>query len=88
MPLLERIGALYRDTFMAGFSLRDSPEFDDWQAYQAAGGRPLPGAVGAGTSLGYRVGGSGAGSAAAAASGSESCGAGTTWRARGAGRAG
>jgi DNA-binding SARP family transcriptional activator len=26
---------LYRDDFMAGFSLRDSAEFDDWQAYQA-----------------------------------------------------
>lgn len=25
---------LYRDDFLAGFSLRDSPEFDDWQLYQ------------------------------------------------------
>lgn len=27
--------ALYSDDFMAGFSLRDSPGFDDWQFYQA-----------------------------------------------------
>lgn len=26
---------LYRGDFMAGFSLRDSPAFDDWQLYQA-----------------------------------------------------
>src|SRR5690606_27741322 len=26
---------LYRGDFMAGFSLRDSPEFDNWQMYQA-----------------------------------------------------
>ncbi|MPZ15914.1 MAG: AAA family ATPase [Chloroflexi bacterium] len=26
---------LYRGAFMAGFSLRDSPEFDDWQAAQS-----------------------------------------------------
>lgn len=29
---LERAVRLYRDEFMAGFGLRDSPEFDDWQA--------------------------------------------------------
>ncbi len=28
--------ALYRGDFMAGFSLRDSPQFDDWQANRAA----------------------------------------------------
>jgi predicted ATPase/DNA-binding SARP family transcriptional activator len=27
--------ALYHDDFMAGFSLRDSPAFDDWQGFQA-----------------------------------------------------
>ncbi|HEX9496776.1 MAG TPA: BTAD domain-containing putative transcriptional regulator, partial [Candidatus Limnocylindria bacterium] len=27
--------ALYRGDFMQGFSLRDSPEFDDWQATQS-----------------------------------------------------
>jgi DNA-binding SARP family transcriptional activator len=27
--------ALYRDDFLAGFSLRDSPNFDDWQFFQA-----------------------------------------------------
>ncbi|MFL5663836.1 MAG: AAA family ATPase [Ktedonobacteraceae bacterium] len=33
-PLTEA-AALYHDHFMAGFSLRDSPNFDDWQFYQA-----------------------------------------------------
>lgn len=32
---LTRAVGLYRGDFMAGFSLRDSPEFDDWQAFQA-----------------------------------------------------
>src|SRR5690606_4355770 len=27
--------ALYRGDFMAGFSLRDSPDFDAWQQFQA-----------------------------------------------------
>ncbi|CAN5273583.1 AAA family ATPase [soil metagenome] len=35
--LWERAAALYRGDFMAGFSLRDSPEFDDWQVFQAEG---------------------------------------------------
>ncbi len=34
MPLTEAV-ALYRDDFLVGFSLRDSPNFDDWQFYQA-----------------------------------------------------
>lgn len=34
-PLLAGAVALYQDGFLAGFSLRDSPEFDDWQFYQA-----------------------------------------------------
>ncbi len=29
---LDRAAALYRDDFLAGFALRDCPEFDDWQA--------------------------------------------------------
>jgi predicted ATPase/DNA-binding SARP family transcriptional activator len=29
--------ALYRDDFLAGFSLRDSPGFDDWQFFQTEG---------------------------------------------------
>jgi DNA-binding SARP family transcriptional activator/tetratricopeptide (TPR) repeat protein len=29
---LERAARLYRDDFLAGFSLRECPEFDDWQA--------------------------------------------------------
>ncbi|MEX1252818.1 MAG: AAA family ATPase [Dehalococcoidia bacterium] len=32
---LEEALGLYRDSFLAGFSLRDSPEFDDWQSLQA-----------------------------------------------------
>ncbi|MGH7666281.1 MAG: ATP-binding protein [Candidatus Dormibacteria bacterium] len=28
---LERAARLYRDDFLAGFGLKDSPEFDDWQ---------------------------------------------------------
>jgi predicted ATPase/DNA-binding SARP family transcriptional activator len=33
-PLTEAV-ALYRDDFLAGFNLRDSPSFDDWQFFQA-----------------------------------------------------
>ena len=33
-PLAEAV-ALYRDDFLAGFTLRDSAEFDDWQFMQA-----------------------------------------------------
>src|SRR5579884_133428 len=33
-PLTEAV-ALYRDDFLVGFSLRDSPNFDSWQFYQA-----------------------------------------------------
>jgi DNA-binding SARP family transcriptional activator/tetratricopeptide (TPR) repeat protein len=32
---LERAGALARGPFLAGFALRDSPAFDDWQAARA-----------------------------------------------------
>ena len=32
-PLIEA-ATLFRDDFLAGFSLRDAPEFDRWQAYQ------------------------------------------------------
>jgi len=32
---LSEAADLYRGDFMAGFTLRDSPEFDDWQAQQA-----------------------------------------------------
>ena len=31
---LERAAGLFRESFMAGFGLRDSPEFDDWQFFQ------------------------------------------------------
>ncbi len=34
LPLLEQALQLYRDDFMAGFSLRDSAGFDDWQFFQ------------------------------------------------------
>ena len=32
---LERAAALYRGDFMAGFNLRDAPEFDTWQLREA-----------------------------------------------------
>jgi DNA-binding SARP family transcriptional activator len=32
---LTKAAALYRNDFLAGFSLRDSPEFDDWQLSQS-----------------------------------------------------
>jgi predicted ATPase/DNA-binding SARP family transcriptional activator len=32
---LEEAVKLYREGFMAGFGLRDSPQFDDWQYFQA-----------------------------------------------------
>ncbi len=35
LGLLAAAAALYHDDFMAGFSLRDSPGFDDWQFFQA-----------------------------------------------------
>jgi DNA-binding SARP family transcriptional activator/Flp pilus assembly protein TadD len=35
LPILERCAVLSEAGFLAGFSLRDSPEFDDWQIYQA-----------------------------------------------------
>jgi DNA-binding SARP family transcriptional activator len=34
LPLLRSALDLYRDDFMAGFSLRDSSNFDDWQFFQ------------------------------------------------------
>jgi DNA-binding SARP family transcriptional activator len=35
LPLLTEAVTLYRDDFMVGFTLRDSPQFDDWQFLQA-----------------------------------------------------
>lgn len=35
LPLLAAAATLYRGDFMAGFTLRDSPPFDDWQFFQA-----------------------------------------------------
>lgn len=37
LPLLDEATALYRDDFLAGFSLANSPEFDEWQFFQAEG---------------------------------------------------
>ncbi len=37
MPRLVEAVALYTDHFMAGFTLRDSPDFDDWQFFQREG---------------------------------------------------
>lgn len=34
IPPLTEAAALYTDDFLAGFTLRDSPEFDDWQFFQ------------------------------------------------------
>ena len=34
LPKLLKAAAFYRDDFMVGFSLRDSPAFDDWQFFQ------------------------------------------------------
>ncbi|MFN8470103.1 MAG: BTAD domain-containing putative transcriptional regulator [Caldilineaceae bacterium] len=35
LAALTEAGSLYCDDFMAGFSLRDAPSFDEWQRYQA-----------------------------------------------------
>ena len=46
LPPLAEAAALYRDDFMAGFGLRDSVAFDDWQFFQAEGlRRELAGAL-------------------------------------------
>ena len=37
LPLLTEAVTLYTDDFLAGFTLRDCPEFDDWQFFQAEG---------------------------------------------------
>ena len=37
LPLLEDAVALYTDHFMAGFSLPDSPGYDEWQFFQREG---------------------------------------------------
>jgi predicted ATPase/DNA-binding SARP family transcriptional activator len=34
---LAEAAALYRDDFLAGFTLRDSPGFDDWQSFETEG---------------------------------------------------
>ncbi|MCB0172395.1 MAG: protein kinase, partial [Anaerolineae bacterium] len=34
LPLLTEAATLYTDHFLAGFTLNDSPEFDDWQFFQ------------------------------------------------------
>lgn len=35
LPLLAEAADLYRDDFLTGFSLRDTPEFDDWQLLES-----------------------------------------------------
>jgi serine/threonine protein kinase/DNA-binding SARP family transcriptional activator len=37
LPLLGKAAELYRGDFMAGFTLPDSPAFDEWQYYQSEG---------------------------------------------------
>ncbi|MBV7333016.1 tetratricopeptide repeat protein [Chloroflexi bacterium TSY] len=34
LPILEEATELYNDEFLAGFTLSDAPEFDDWQYFQ------------------------------------------------------
>ncbi|HVO72023.1 MAG TPA: hypothetical protein VMT24_18365, partial [Aggregatilineaceae bacterium] len=34
VPLLTNAVSLYKDEFLSGFTLRDSPDFDDWQSIQ------------------------------------------------------
>ena len=34
LPALDDAVALYRDDFLTGFTLEDSPDFDDWQLFQ------------------------------------------------------
>jgi WD40 repeat protein/serine/threonine protein kinase len=34
LPHLREAVSLYRDDFLSGFTLRDSPEFDEWQRFQ------------------------------------------------------
>jgi DNA-binding SARP family transcriptional activator len=35
LPLLAKAAELYRDDFLAGFTLRDSSDFDEWQYFQS-----------------------------------------------------
>lgn len=35
LPLLNEAAELYTADFLAGFTLSDSPDFDDWQFFQA-----------------------------------------------------
>ena len=37
LPLLVEAVALYRDSFLAGFTLRDSAPFDEWQFFETQG---------------------------------------------------
>jgi oligopeptide transport system substrate-binding protein len=37
LPLLSEAAGLYRDDFLAGFTLRDCPAFDEWQFFQTEG---------------------------------------------------
>jgi predicted ATPase/DNA-binding SARP family transcriptional activator len=37
LPLLAEAVEIYRDDFLAGFTLRDSPAFDEWQFFQSQG---------------------------------------------------
>ena len=37
LPLLTEAAALYQDHFLAGFSLKDAPDFDEWVFFEAEG---------------------------------------------------
>ena len=57
LAALEQAVALYRDDFLAGFTLRDSPTFDDWQYRQSEElRRLLAGALGRLASLAAEAG--------------------------------
>lgn len=53
LPLLERALALYQDDFLSGFSLADSPAFDDWSFMESEELRGLLGKALAQLAQGY-----------------------------------
>lgn len=55
IPLLAEATGLYRDEFLAGFSLPDCPAFDEWQFYQAEELRRAAAGALAGLARGYRA---------------------------------
>src|SRR5690242_15477718 len=58
IPLLSRAADLFSDSFLAGFALRDSPAFDDWQWAQGERLRRSLASVLERLALGYTANGS------------------------------